>query len=39
MKGAFVGFKVLTAVATNNIVFWDVTPCSAVEFHRIFGGT
>jgi hypothetical protein len=31
-----VGFAVLTAVSTNNIIFYDVTPYCLVEFHQRF---
>jgi hypothetical protein len=34
-----VGFKVLTAVTTNNTIVWDVTPCNLVEIHRRFKGS
>jgi hypothetical protein len=29
----YVGFDMIMAVAMNNIVIWDVTPCSWVEIH------
>jgi hypothetical protein len=35
----FVGFEVFTAVVMKSIIFWDMTPCSPVSFHRRFGGT
>jgi hypothetical protein len=34
-KSSFVGFEVLTAVSMESTVFWDVTPCSAVEVHHV----
>jgi hypothetical protein len=33
-----VGYEVLTAVITNVIVFWDISPCSPYV-NRRFGGT
>jgi hypothetical protein len=35
----FVGFEVFTAVVLKSIVFWDMTPCSALSGTRRFGGT
>lgn len=34
-----VTLEVLTTLHTNNLVFWDVIPCSLVEACRSFGGT
>jgi hypothetical protein len=33
-----VGFEVLTAVVTNTLIFWDITPYSPVKISRRFGG-
>jgi hypothetical protein len=29
------GLEVLTAVAVKSSIFWDIMPCSAVDFHHI----
>jgi hypothetical protein len=29
-----VGFQVLKAVTIKSTKFWDMTPCSPIEFHR-----
>jgi hypothetical protein len=34
-----ISFEVLTPVVLNNSIFWDITPCSALEVSRHFGGT
>jgi hypothetical protein len=34
----YVGFDVLTVVTMKNIILWNVTSYSQVEFHRRFGG-
>jgi hypothetical protein len=34
-----VGFEVFTEVVMKSIIFWDVTPCSALRCNRRFGGT
>jgi hypothetical protein len=31
-------FRALKAVPTKSTMFWDVTPCSLIEFHRSFRG-
>jgi hypothetical protein len=31
-------FDVFSAVTTENIKFWEMTPSSMVEFYRRFGG-
>jgi hypothetical protein len=30
--------EILTTVIMRSPVFWDVTPCSQVEFYRCLGG-
>jgi hypothetical protein len=35
---SYVVFEDLTAVAMNNIVFWDVISCRLVEVLQRFGG-
>jgi hypothetical protein len=30
---------ILTAERMENVIFYDVTPCTPVELHRRFGGT
>lgn len=32
----YVRFEVIMAVAVNNTVFWDVAPCSLVNFYQTF---
>jgi hypothetical protein len=32
------GFEVLTTVVMENIIFWDITPCSPLKVSRHFGG-
>jgi hypothetical protein len=32
------GFKVRTADSMKGTIFWDVAPCSLIEFYRRFGG-
>jgi hypothetical protein len=32
------GFEVLTAVARNHSIFWDITPCIPLEVTLCFGG-
>jgi hypothetical protein len=32
-------FDIPTAVTMNSTIFWDVTPCSLVEFNQCLGGT
>jgi hypothetical protein len=34
-----VGFEVLTAVAMQSTIYWDITPCSPLSVNRRFGGT
>jgi hypothetical protein len=34
-----VGFEVFTAVVMKSVIFWEMTPCSALSFNRRFGGT
>jgi hypothetical protein len=36
---SFVGFDILTVVATKTTIFWAVAPCSSVQAHRRFGVT
>jgi hypothetical protein len=38
-SSVYVGFEVLTAVVMKSTIFWDMTPCSPVNFNRRFGGT
>jgi hypothetical protein len=35
----YVGSEVCTAVIMKSIIFWDMTPCSALSCTRRFGGT
>jgi hypothetical protein len=32
------GFEVLTVLNMKSTIFWDVTPCSPVEVHRLSEG-
>jgi hypothetical protein len=34
----YVGFKVLIAIVTNVVIFWDIAPCS-LHVNRRFGRT
>jgi hypothetical protein len=34
-----VGFEVLTAVAMESSVFWNIRPCTPLKIDRHFGGT
>jgi hypothetical protein len=36
--GYIVGFEVFTTVVMKAIIFWNITPCSALSFNRRFGG-
>jgi hypothetical protein len=31
IKLHIVGFEISTAIAMNNFIFWDITPCSLVK--------
>jgi hypothetical protein len=35
----FLGFEVLMTRVMKIPVFWDITPCSALEVNRLFEGT
>jgi hypothetical protein len=35
----YVGFGILTAVAMQSSVFWDITPCNPLKLNRRFGIT
>jgi hypothetical protein len=35
----FVGFEILTAIATKTSILWDVTSCGTVKVNTRFGGT
>jgi hypothetical protein len=32
-----IGFEVLTAVVTRNVIFWDITLCCLFQVNRCFG--
>jgi hypothetical protein len=35
---SIVGSGVLAAATVKSSIFWDMTPCSPTEIHRLFGG-
>jgi hypothetical protein len=32
-------FRILTAVVMKSYIFWDIKPCSPLQYNRRFGGT
>jgi hypothetical protein len=37
-RSSYLEFEAFTAMVMKSIIFWDMTPCSPLNFNRRFGG-